>query len=472
MLHIRGIVSIVLVLLVGCTTSGVRTTSIPLNDKQQQRPATTSAQERKAASYKASGIAYYLPMRYAKVTFTRQKADDKADEALATALAALKAAKTREATAKKAVAASKELVDAYATDGMEKADAPVVTAKAELVKARIEFTAATTALAAATEAHSQAEAAAKSAAKAKFNHGWVDVLKIQLLDPVADIGRRYILQPQDSKLRSDDFKITTTSSGLLNTVDATLDDQSDEILIALAQSIVSITKPSVTGFNKNFENLTKSNSCDEYAYVPLTLDFIIDPASDAWAALGTSLSEAAEVPCKSANRAAKKFNFKFEIKTVDGSFSSNSKHISDTVMEGIVYRREIPIVIKVTESTTKLVSDVMLQVPNGAPAEVLELKATSFVKNTAVLGFTQGLLVSVDTKKPSPALVVAGLPAKIVTGMMDTVSNLLTARVNIVKQETSLATEQANLAKQRQALLDALEELEKLEEAERDAAEQ
>jgi len=84
------------------------------------------------------------------------------------------------------------------------------------------------------------------------------------------------------------------------------------------------------------------------------------------------------------------------------------------------------------------------------------------------MGFTNGMLVSVDTKKPSPALVVAGLPAKIVTGVMGTVSDLLTARINIVKQETSLSTEQASLAKQRQALLDALEDL---EEAEREAGE-
>lgn len=467
MRRIWGIVSVVLVLLAGCTTSGVRTTSMALNDRQQQRPATTTAQDRKAAAYKASGIAYYLPMRYAKVTFTRQKADDKVDEALVTALAAMKAAKTREATAKKAVAASKELVDAYATDGMEKAAAPVVTAKAELVKARIEYTAATTALATATEAHSQAEAAAKSAAKAKLNHGWVDALKIQLLDPVPDTGRRYILQPQDSKLRSDDFKITTTSSGLLNNVDATLDDQSDEILIALAQSIVSVSKPSLTNFNKNFENFTKSTVCDEYAYVPLALEFIVDPANDAdWAALGVSLSNSAQVPCKAGKGSPKTFNFQFVQKAPESRAANNSKHITDNIMEGIVYRREIPVVIKVTESTTKLVSDVMLQVPNGAPAEVLELKATSFVKNTAVLGFTQGLLVSVDTKKPSPALVVAGLPAKIVTGVMGTVSDLLTARVNIVKQETSLTTEQTSLATQRQALLEALE---KLEEAEREA---
>ncbi len=469
MRRIRGVVSVVLVLLVGCTTSGVRTTSMALNDKQQQKPATTSAQDRKAASYKASGIAYYLPMRYAKVTFTRQKADDKADEALATALAALKAAKTREATAKKAAAASKELVEAYIADGLEKADAPLVTAKAELVKARIEFTAATTALAAATETHAQAEAAAKSMAKAKLNNGWVDALKIQLLDPVPDTGRRYILQPQDSKLRSDDFKITTTSGGLLNTVNATLDDQSDEILIALAQSIASIYKPSLTEDNKYFENLTKSNDCDEYAYVPLVLEFIVDPASDAdWTALGVSLNNSARVPCKTAKGAAKTFDFKFAKKTTESPAANHSGHITDNLMEGIVYRREIPIVIQVSESTTHLVSDVMLQVPNGAPAEVLELKATSFVTNTAVLGFTNGMLVSVDTKKPSPALVVAGLPAKIVTGVMGTVSDLLTARVNIVKQETSLTTEQTSLAKQRQALLDALEDL---EEAEREAGE-
>ena len=87
------------VMLSACTTTGIRSVS------SQGSPTEGAAEP-------PLGVSYYLPMRYAKVTFTRVKADDKADKAFAEATAALKDLETKLAGAKAAAAAQASLLEA------------------------------------------------------------------------------------------------------------------------------------------------------------------------------------------------------------------------------------------------------------------------------------------------------------------------------------------------------------------------
>ena len=453
-----------LVFLVGCTTTGIRSTS------SYGDPA-------EGAAPRPLGVSYYLPMRYAKVTFTRVKADDKADKAFAEATAALKELETKLAGAKAAAAAQATLLEAMKKDGIKDTDAPYIAALAELVKLRQAEVAANKEVATAKAKADQAEAAALQLADAKAMCGWADSVQVQLLDFVPDTTTRYLLQPQSSPFRSDTFKMTTTTSGLLQTANIEQKDETGDVLINLARSIAAWSGPSPLAnsmfaemLDSSFKGLaTDGNRCKQLAWEPRKLEFVIDPAdASEWARVGARISSSARVPGIGL-AADESFDYELSLAPRSVSMVANEKGLAQRLSgAGIYYRRERPLVVNIdlkdAKGVKQSIGNVMLLVPNDAPVDALDMEATAFVTNKSNYGFSNGMLVSVDNARPSPAVAIVSVPWKISEATLGQVRDLLTLRVEITQKKKTLATEEAALLQQMKAIVEAQEQLDEAKE--------
>lgn len=454
-----------LVILTGCTTTGIRTVS-------------SRVQPAEGATPQPLGVSYYLPMRYAKVTFTRVKADDKADKAFADATAALKELETKLAGAKSAAAAQASLLEAMKKDGIKETDAPYVAALAELVKLRQAEVAANKEVATAKAKADQAEAAALQLADAKAMCGWSDSVQVQLLDFVPDTSTRYLLQPQSSAFRSDTFKMTTTTSGLLQTANIEQKDETGDVLINLARSIAAWSGPSPLAnsmfaemLDSPFKNLaTGGNRCKQLAWEPRKLEFVIDPANaDDWKNVGARISASAHV-LGIGGAADESFDYELSLASRSATMVSNDRALATRPSgAGIYYRRERPLVVNIdlkdANGVRQSIGNVMLLVPNDAPADALDMEATAFVTNKSNFGFSNGMLVSVDNARPSPAVAIVSVPWKISEATLGQVRDLLTLRVEITQKKKTLATEEAALLQQMKAIVEAQEKLDEAREA-------
>jgi hypothetical protein len=410
-------------------------------------------------------VSYYLPMRYAKVTFTRVKADEKADTAFAEAIAARKEAETKDAGARAAAKAQASLLEAMKKHGVKEADAPYIAALAELVKLRQAEVAAVAVLASVKVKEGQAEVAAQQLADSKAMCGWADSVQVQLLDMVPDPSTRYLLKLQSSAFRSDTFDMTTTASGLLQTADIEQKDETGEVLINLARSIASIQSPggasnlTEANIQKNTEKTKPTSRCKQLAWEPRKLDFVIDPANpDDWTRVSAGISAAAKV---GGLGVADPEEFPYTLSLAERSRALVSGGVSIATTNsgpGIYYRRERPLVVDI-DLEKQRVGNVVLMVPNGAPVDALDMEATSFVTNKSTLGFSNGMLVKVHQTRPSPALAIVSVPWKISEAILTQIGDLLTLRIDVTRNEKTLATEEAALLQQLKEIVEAQEAL-------------
>jgi hypothetical protein len=436
--------------LAGCTTAGVRSEAVS--------PA-------QGAVAPPLGVSYYLPMRYAKVTFTRVKADEKADTALAEAITARKEAETKDAGARAAAKAQASLLEAMKKHGIKEADAPYIAALAELVKLRQAEVAAVAVLASAKAKEGQAEVAAQQLADSKAMCGWADSVQVQLLDMVPDPSTRYLLKPQSSAFRSDTFDMTTTASGLLQTADIEQKDETGEVLINLARSIASLQTasgaPNVTEayFQKNTEKTKPTSRCNQLAWEPRKLDFVIDPVNpDDWTRVSVGISAAAKVGGLG-GAGPEEFPYTLSLAERPRALVSGGGSLATANSgTGIYYRRERPLVVDI-DLEKQRVGNVILMVPNGAPVDALDMAATSFVTNKSTLGFSNGMLVKVHQTRPSPALAIVSVPWKISEAILTQIGHLLTLRIDVTRNEKTLATEEAALLQQLKEIVEAQEAL-------------
>jgi hypothetical protein len=434
--------------LAGCTTAGVRSKAVSPAEGAVAPPL---------------GVSYYLPMRYAKVTFTRVKADEKADTALAEAITARKEAETKDAGARAAAKAQAGLLEAMKKHGIKEADAPYIAALAELVKLRQAEVAAVAVLASARAKEGQAEVAAQQLADSKAMCGWADSVQVQLLDMVPDPSTRYLLKPQSSAFRSDTFDMTTTASGLLQTADIEQKDETGEVLINLARSIASIQAPGAdplaTAEFGDKNGGTSVSRCKQLAWEPRKLDFVIDPANpDDWTRVSVGISAAAKV---GGLGGAGPEEFPYTLSLAERSralVSGGGSLATANSGTGIYYRRERPLVVDI-DLEKQRVGNVILMVPNGAPVDALDMAATSFVTNKSTLGFSNGMLVKVHQTRPSPALAIVSVPWKISEAILTQIGHLLTLRIDVTRNEKTLATEEAALLQQLKEIVEAQEAL-------------
>jgi hypothetical protein len=259
--------------------------------------------------------------------------------------------------------------------------------------------------------------------------------------------------------------MTTTASGLLQTADIEQKDETGEVLINLARSIASLQTaggaPNMTEANiqKNTEKTKPTSRCKQLAWEPRKLDFVIDPANpDDWTRVSVGISAAAKV---GGLGGAGPEEFPYTLSLAERSralVSGGGSLATANSGTGIYYRRERPLVVDI-DLEKQRVGNVILMVPNGAPVDALDMAATSFVTNKSTLGFSNGMLVKVHQTRPSPALAIVSVPWKISEAILTQIGHLLTLRIDVTRNEKTLATEEAALLQQLKEIVEAQEAL-------------
>lgn len=458
-----GICSYAIIFLAGCTSPAYRTVVLDKDDANTK------------------GYTYYLPMRHAKVTFQRARADSKAAEAVTKAKGTAEekqgALKVLESTVK----AGKEYLVELKKNGFDETTNIYKEGQAALIKTEQEKVAAQKAVATA-----QAAAATALANEAAFNAsqpmcGWVDSFKVELQDFVADASERYELIYLHSSSREDHFKIGSTASGLLKSADAELKDQSGEILISLAKSIAafpSIGPPSTARSGAP----PAGKSCSDLNWQAFTLVAVVDPTEQTeWNDLAKRIN-AASVVKDTSGADAVTFSYGFDSTAQGGtpsrtpekipvgrisnsitaaqkkSCTANPSALCRDAEDGIYYRRERPHLVTVKDGTAPIGAFVLV-VPNGAPVDLLTVEATAFVTNDYKIGFENGMLVSLDTTRPSEVLEVVSIPWKIARETLSLVTDIIKIRVDYSTNQASLVEQEVKLIGQMEALIEAQRKL-------------
>ena len=185
------------------------------------------------------GISYYLPMRYAQLTFERSKTPDVAKAQVAHKAAGEELARQqgikKESTAAKATAET--LLATYDARGVPKSAASYLEAVQKLGNAEDTLKKVGPAITAADGAVKKAKADLDAISAAQGSE-FLDRFSISLLPYVADVQHRYVLRTAHLASRSETVNLKTTKSGLLSTVDSEATDQTQEVLVGLVDTKV------------------------------------------------------------------------------------------------------------------------------------------------------------------------------------------------------------------------------------------
>ncbi len=441
-------------------------------------------------------------MRYARVTFERTKLESSAVQALAKAEQAASEARQAETVAKRSVELADALLKQLKADGVAEASAAYQAALGELSKARVD-NAAKARLRVTAEAALTAATQSKSAFdRAQGMCGYVDAFKVELLDPVPDTAERYLLQFSGNPLRHDTLDFKTTASGLLSTADGIAADQTAEVLVNLARSVVAapMANPEMRIMFRPDQSVLKRDddpavpptppACEDGDWRPLQLSTVLDPTwAEGWKDFSLQVSRAATVRLIADNsKTAAEFSYALTLEVVDapdacpcdcpkpGSIKPatveqeatsapqvasecKASESAELPLDGVLYRRERPLLVNVQRDSTPI-STFVLSVPNRQPGELISVDATAFARNETKLGFQNGMLISVHADRPSPALEVVSVPWKIAKATVGIVGEIFKLRVDYRTNQRDAVTRETELLNQMRALIQAEAELE------------
>lgn len=407
-----------------------------------------------------AGIAYYLPKRLVKIQVDRTPAPDAKD--VAKAKADFTAARTAAGKAKEDLEAEQALLAELAkgsttSDEYKKQAAVVGRAKARANMAKKDQDDA-------QDAIGKAEAAALAG---KGGNGLVDKITVTLLAPVADTSKRFVATPEHAQTRSDLLTLKTNASGLLTNSDATAEDQTAAIVVALAGAVsgaISVPlAPPVGGKGIEGKPPPPSKVCGKgYAPPPssphpFSTEFVLDPTDES--EMIRHEAEPIEIaePKTPLERKLCSLgaNYRFRIGSVGKPVTGG---VATTDPAGLFYRRELPYVISIynargDDATAFVIAKaIMLSLPNESPLEMVKLEGGTFTTRTFSTIFDNGILLSHTEAKPSEALAVARIPVDVMKAVFEIPTSLLQLKVNYTSKDKELANAQRDLVEAMRAL--------------------
>lgn len=495
------------------------------------------------ASHAQAGVSYYLPKRMVRATFERVKLVEDPTAKLAAAQQSLTDAEREAAAADAHLVQVATRVKLLQEAGIEPTAQVFLDAIGDKVAAALKADTARTAAADAKRKRDTFASAKLEWDVLRNQCGFVDRFSVTVLPPIPDLAQAYVLEPRHSPTRTENFRIKTTTSGLLSTVEGSIEDQSAAIVVALAQGAAAWKQPrdQVAYASKGLP-MPMDGALDTCsAWKPRRIESVLDPMTQ-WDSffeavnadakscgvncpplygveIGTGRREEtppADVPANGDGRplhmsspsspdsaavagqvdAGSRDNAISHAQT-EGTGSGEKRSILSQPIAsapaarscgaassgggtgrngltdqgdlradrrtGIFYRRELPLSLTIIKCEQSLLAQsppipagsFLLALPNDAPAEWLPMHASPFVATQYDMGFDQGLLVSVDSNRPSEALRIASLPWDVAQATMDVLTSLIRFRVDYTKSDVDLLSQQIEQIKQQQALLEA-----------------
>lgn len=443
-------------LLAGCAT----VTTKPIASADAHDPGSSF---NAAGINPGAGITYFLPRQLAQVTVTRVKqaevrvpkqmadalkAQAEAQDAVDATTAALVEAQARVNAAEDAIVSAASA----SPDGMailnarlQKQQAELASAKADLAKAQDNFVSATNAIKA-------LDLSAGAAPPGPIKQDYIATVEITLLPPSADPAHGFRLNPNHSWLRDDSHHLAISSAGLLTTSNIVAVDRTGDVIVALAQAAGAVSGlaggpaaaigPGPTG---------PPPAPDVCLHVPDKVSLIVDFAS------ATEVNEGA-------NKRLHCMGVRFE-NVPSPAPPVRAVAQSTAAFDGIAYRTPVEQWVRVQVCAKDMVKDcnpedtsavdtpdpvwrtsqvIALRLPQAGPISYLSQKAGFFTRTSYDAVFQDGMLTSYDDSRPSEVLQVAGLPIRVIDSLFDGVSHVISLRTGIAKAQTGLTQEQTN----------------------------
>jgi hypothetical protein len=424
------------------------------------------------ADKKRAGMTYYLPIRYADVMFERRLLLTKPEKSISDSKAEQDKAEKKAKEAKVALDEASFRVAQIRSSGVPAGSGTFQKLVLAEIEAKLALAAAEKLLAEARMAHTKAVADHHAWESAKTKCGYIDRFSITLHKPVADTRYRFSMHMAHSIFRKDKWVYTTTADGLLSTVQGTVTDQTAEILVAAARSAVATEESLLLqtyALDKDRKNLIRAlqavkpahdqNDPCHLDWKPLLIQRTFDPAVKAkWAEYFDEVNAVANVGCKQkvpCNQQLGSFNYALSADFKEAPEVATSPN---TPADGLYYRRELPMLVRI-EERGKFAGAFMLTLPNPSPMEFMPLRNSPMVTTQHTIGFDRGILVSVDSERPSELLRAVAIPWDIATAVIGASTDLVKFRVDYAKGNTDLVREQTRLLEELREQLDAQHEL-------------
>lgn len=270
-----------------------------------------------------------------------------------------------------------------------------------------------------------------------------------------DINHSYYLELNHSILRDDKMTIETTASGLItNETNVTTTDRTGDIIVEIAKTIamfgvgfpitpsaptlMTIAPPEVDGKTQDkvkcythklvYETITDFTNGFDIKFNPhgyISQEYVLPSYK-------VALKDRNSSPDPNSNP---DHNNQVAKHTEDCS-PSNWKEICRK-NNGILYRRDQTHLVELKFDTSTVASEV-ISMPNLSPVSLIPADSLFLVTTKNIATFKDGMLVKFDTDQPSQALEVVRLPARVLRGMLEAVTELIQLKVNYTNEQGKL----------------------------------
>jgi hypothetical protein len=454
----------------------------------------------------SEGVTYFLPKRLHQVTVkmtlvqVNEESVKKArDEVVKTAIV-LKALQSKIAELEPQVASLKATAEAIAAvppgtpsspalpDAVKKFDATSGELEGARILARVAASDYEHALIRVGELERELAAREGVSGEEVASCRYDSVIKVVPLKLVPDDRYPFVAKLNHNPFYDDKLVLRTTPEGLLTGATGESTDRTGDVLVTIAQTVAMFMTGVPVGGVGSFQmpafKATRDRKKDgdgdkEPASCPPggTIERIVDLASTRehvsinaflreyglrMDKLTRNLVELEERPCDPECAAA-------TMSDARRGHVRERKKPPLTTAAGLLYRRDLPYQLTFSrcqppatggscddkDPTWAPISSQMVFLPQRSPIAQIGFKGGGLVTSNADLAFSDGMLTTMDTKRPSEVLSVVKLPLNVVRGMTSVITEIISLKVDYATKDAAYATQLYNMTK-------ALDDLAKL----------
>lgn len=230
-----------------------------------------------------------------------------------------------------------------------------------------------------------------------------------------DAGHVYSLDHTASQFAHDEILIEVGENQLLQQVNTTTEDVTDQIIVSVAKTAASLATFSVPPIAPQ----DQKRGDDLFACAappPSQWRVILDPFNtETW-------------PSWLSHQC-----LKMALIAAPEQISDHNNRSDEDCRRGICHRAPVPYRVEIDLGPAG-VHQFVAPVLNGAPILSIDVNRTAFVENKTNLTFTDGVLTSMSATRPSPVLEVVQLPVEVAKAVLSAPAEILRLRVDYSTQ--------------------------------------